>query len=136
MPKVALKVADYMTPNPHSIGLHDSLAKAYAKLHELQIRQMTVLLGGKLVGLLAAPNLRTVEALKDADLTAITVKQAMTPVPYAVTEDARLDEVAREMASQRYECAVVMRDATVVGIFTTVDALRALADLLGGAAPR
>jgi len=95
-----------------------------------------VLVGGKLVGLIAVPDLRAFETLKDMDLRTVKVEQAMTPVPYAVTEDARLDEVAKEMAAQGYQSAVVMRDAVVVGIFTSQDALRALADLLGGGARR
>jgi CBS domain-containing protein len=46
---------------------------------------------------------------------------------YGVDRETPLDEVAATMASHKYGSAVVWSDATVVGIFTTVDAMRALA---------
>ena len=54
----------------------------------------------------------------------------MTPLPYAVTADVPLRDVAKEMADRKYGCAVVMQGTKVQGVFTTVDALRALAECL------
>jgi acetoin utilization protein AcuB len=124
------KVADYMTPNPHSIELRHSLAEAYAKMRRLSLRHLPVVAGSKLVGLVVDPDLKMIELLKGVDLAKIGVEAAMTPVPYCVTEGASLGEVAREMASQKYDVTVVMRDAAVVGIFTESDAVRALAEIL------
>jgi acetoin utilization protein AcuB len=47
-----------------------------------------------------------------------------------VAPRAALDEVVSEMAQHKYGCAVVLDNGKVVGVFTTVDALRAFADLL------
>ncbi len=47
--------------------------------------------------------------------------------------DAPLADVAAEMADHKYGCAVVMNGPHLAGIFTTVDALRALMALAGGA---
>lgn len=49
---------------------------------------------------------------------------------YVVSPSAPLDEVAAEMARKKYGSAVVMQNEHVVGIFTAVDALTALAELL------
>lgn len=130
MSKSIPSVAEYMTPNPHSIGLRQSLAQAYAFMREKNLRHLPVLAGAKLVGLIADPDLRTFELLKGVDLSALTVEKAMTPVPYSVTETTRLDEVAKVMAAHKYDVAVVTRDAAVVGVFTSTDAVRALADIL------
>jgi acetoin utilization protein AcuB len=130
MAKGTPKVADYMTAHPYSIGLHQTLAEAYALMRQHDVRHLPVLAGGKLVGLVADPDVRTLERLKRYDLANVLVEEAMTPVPYAVTADARLSEVAREMVARKYEAAVVMSDSAVVGVFTAIDALRALADML------
>ena len=61
------------------------------------------------------------------DAVKLTVESAMTPEPYIVTPDADLAEVAREMAARRCGSAIVVDQASVVGVFTTVDALLALA---------
>ena len=136
MSKPTPKVADYMTENPHSIGLRQTLAQAYALMREHNVRHLPVLSGGKLVGLLADPDLHTVDLLTRFPINEIAVEQAMTPVPYAVTADTRLDVAAREMAAHKYDAVVVMRDARVVGVFTAIDALRALAATLGGGGTR
>jgi CBS domain-containing protein len=47
--------------------------------------------------------------------------------------DAPLDAVADEMARRRVGSAIVLTDDAVEGVFTTVDAMRALADALRGA---
>ena len=44
--------------------------------------------------------------------------------------DTSIDEVVATMAANKFGSAVVMKDGKVVGIFTTVDACRAFADLL------
>ena len=51
-------------------------------------------------------------------------------VEAVVVGDAPLDEVASEMARRRVGSAVVVAGTSVVGVFTAVDALRALADAL------
>ena len=61
----------------------------------------------------------------DTDLR--NVETAMTADPYIVTPDTDLAEVAREMAARRCGSAIVVDRSSVVGVFTTVDALLALA---------
>jgi acetoin utilization protein AcuB len=49
---------------------------------------------------------------------------------YAVQPDTTLDVVAEALAEHKYGSAVVLDNEKVVGIFTTNDACRALAELL------
>jgi acetoin utilization protein AcuB len=49
---------------------------------------------------------------------------------YAVPPDAPLDEVVDTMAEKRYGSAIIVQNNRVVGVFTTVDACRALSELL------
>lgn len=121
-------IADYMTPSPHSIGYDQSLTHAHDIMREHHIRHLPVLHGGRLVGLLSDRDLAFIENLKDVNAKQVRVDEAMTAIPYSVKKTARLGDVAREMAEHRYGSAVVMENDHVVGVFTTVDALRALAD--------
>jgi acetoin utilization protein AcuB len=49
---------------------------------------------------------------------------------YTVGPDAPLDVVVAEMAEHKYGSAIVTNGPTIEGIFTTVDACRALVDAL------
>lgn len=121
-------IADYMTPSPHSIGYDQPLSHAHQVMRDHHIRHLPVLNRGHLVGMLSDRDLAFIENLKDVDATKVRVDDAMTPSPYSVSKSARLGDVAREMAEHRYGSAVVMENDHVIGVFTTVDALRALAD--------
>lgn len=125
-------IADYMTPSPHSIGYDQPLAHAHHVMRDHQIRHLPVLNRGHLVGMLSDRDLAFIENLKDVDATKVRVDDAMTPSPYSVSKSARLGDVAKEMAEHRYGSAVVMENDHVIGVFTTVDALRALADACNG----
>ncbi|MDC3955341.1 CBS domain-containing protein [Polyangium jinanense] len=121
-----------MTRSPHAIGFDQTLVQAHKLMREHHIRHLPVLRGGKLVGMLSERDLAFVEALRDVDPQKLRVEEAMTPLPFTVAPDAPLAGVAREMAEHRYGAAVVMREGHVMGVFTTTDALRALADALDG----
>ena len=56
----------------------------------------------------------------------------MTQTPYTVAPETPLDEVVLKMAEHKYGCAVIAQNEKVVGIFTTVDACRAFAEMLHG----
>jgi acetoin utilization protein AcuB len=75
-------------------------------------------------------NVRLVEALDDVDPQLVTVSDAMSTSVYSATPETPLKEVATEMADCKYGSTVIMRGHEVVGIFTTVDACRALASVL------
>jgi acetoin utilization protein AcuB len=123
-------IAEYMTTSPHSIGVEQTLARARTMMQEHKIRHLPVLHGGKVVGLVSDRDVRFVESLKDTNPQIVRVSEAMTEDVYSVAPAAPLNEVAAEMASRKYGSAVVMEEGKVVGIFTTVDACRAVAMLL------
>ncbi len=130
MSKPIPSIQKYMTTTPHSIGVDQTLARAHQAMRDNAIRHLPVLSGGRLVGILTDRDLGLVESLKDVDPAEVTVEDAMSTSVYAVAPDAPLDEVASTMAEHRYGSAIVMQNDKVVGIFTTVDACRALAELL------
>lgn len=121
----------YMTASPHTIGAEQSLRKAHELMKEHGIRHLPVMHGNKLVGMISDRDVAIVTSLEDIDPELITVDDAMTQDVISVAPDARLVEVARLMAERKTGSVVVVeRHGRVVGIFTTVDGMRALAELL------
>ena len=123
-------IRDAMTPSPHTIGKDQTLEHASRVMREHEIRHLPVLDGGRVLGILSIRDVYLVETLADADPTKVTVEEAMSAEPYAVAPATPLKEVVAEMAEHKYGAAVVMEERKVVGIFTTVDALRVLASRL------
>ena len=123
-------IQQYMTKMPHSIGVDQKLSTAHAKMREHSIRHLPVLSGGRLVGMITDRDLHRVETLPDVDPTKVTIEDAMTPDVHAVSPETPLEDVVEAMAQHKYGSTVVMVDAHVVGIFTTVDACRVLGELL------
>ena len=123
-------VGAYMTELVHTIGSDQPLEQAHQLMRKFQIRHLPVLTGGDLVGLLSIRDLYWLETLEGVDPDKVVVEEAMTGTPYTVGPEAPLLEVARTMAAHKYGAAIVTAKGAVVGIFTTTDALRALADSL------
>ena len=122
------KVGSYMTRAPHTIGADQTLKTARQLMSQHHVRHLPVLHGGDLVGVLSEREVRSFEALPGSSL--LTVEEAMVPDAYVTPSDAPLDAVAGEMARRRLGSAIVVDGSDVVGVFTAVDAQRALADAL------
>jgi acetoin utilization protein AcuB len=130
MSKPIPSVQKYMTTSPHTIGEDQPMALAHRMMREHHVRHLPVLREAKIVGLVSDRDLNMVESLQDVDPRKVLVSEAMSQDPYVVSPDAPLDEVVSMMAEKKYGSAVVSQHDKVVGIFTTVDACRAFADLL------
>ncbi len=122
------QVRDYMTPSPHWIGAQQALSEAKGLMQEFKIRHLPVLSESRLVGVVSDRDLGVIESVLHTET--LPVADAMTPDPYAVAPGTPLRQVAREMANRRCGSAVVMEGDEVLGIFTTTDALDALAEAL------
>lgn len=122
----------YMTRSPHTIGHHQTLAAAHALMADLKVRHLPVLEGGKLVGVLSERDLSFVETLPNVDPRQVKVGEAMSQEIFTVSPKDPVRKIAAEMADHKYGSAIVLDGAKVVGVFTTVDGLRALSEILEG----
>lgn len=125
----ARPVTAYMAHNPHWIGPNQTLAVAHEMMKKHGIRHLPVLDGGRIVGLLSERDLLLVEGLKDVDRTKVTVERAMRKEPYIVPPTKPLGQIVREMADHKYGSVIVAKESEITGVFTTVDALKALGDI-------
>jgi acetoin utilization protein AcuB len=130
MSKAIPTIQKYMTTTPHSIGADETIEAASQLLRQHGVRHLPVLEGEQLLGVLTDRDIKFVEGFRDVDPTTLTVAEAMIEEPYSVSPATPLDEVTSTMAEKKYGCAIVVQNQRVVGIFTTVDACRALSELL------
>ncbi len=124
------KVASHMTPSPYTIGKSQPLSDAHQMMRDHRIRHLPVLDRGLVVGVVSQRDLYFIESLGGVDPSQVPVEEAMTQPPYVVDGEAPIEQVVREMAEHKYGCAVVADKAEVIGLFTTIDALDLLRDLL------
>jgi acetoin utilization protein AcuB len=120
-------VSEFMSLQTHTVGRDQTLATAHRLMRAHHVRHLPVLEGGQVVGIVSQRDLYVMETLDDTDPDAITVEEAMTQDVCAVAPEAPLDEVAELMMDRKLGSVVVMRQGSLEGIFTTVDALYALA---------
>lgn len=124
-------IRDAMTHSVQTIGASLTLADAKKLMHKHHIRHLPVLEGGSLVGVLSERDVEVISSMSELDPTCILVEDAMTQAPWTVAPTTPLVEVAAHMAREKLGSAVVMENDKVVGVFTTVDGMRVLAELLG-----
>lgn len=123
----------YMTPMPETIDEDLELADAKSRMFDHGIRHLPVTRAGQLVGIVSQRDIAVAESLTVMSPQQIPVGRIMTQAPFTCGPEAHVEAVAREMAAHRYGSAIVVeRDhpSHVVGVFTTTDALRALAEIL------
>jgi acetoin utilization protein AcuB len=130
MPTQQPTVREYMTPDPATIDGGLSVADARTRMFQLGVRHLPVYVGGHLVGVLSDRDLARVSANDGVETPATTVEQACTPNPYVVGPNTSLAEVAQVLADNKFGAALVMEGGHLLGVFTVVDALRALVTYL------
>ena len=123
-------VEEWMTRSPECIAMHQSLAIAQKRMVDLGVRHLPVLDGGQLVGVISERDLALLGTLAPEKLASMRVEDAMSGVPYCVPPQTPVREVASHMATRKVGSAIVMDQSRVLGVFTTTDALAALAELL------
>ena len=123
-------VKECMTASPLTIEHDLSMADAAERMTHNQIRHLPVFQGGHLVGMVSDRDLAVVSGFDSIDPKKTSVAMAMNQHPFTVAPGDNLKGVVSTMAERKIGTAVVMEDGNIVGVFTTVDALKKLAELL------
>ena len=124
-------MSHYMTRQPWTIRKGATMAQAHALMRKHAIRHLPVLDGGALVGLVSERDLHLIETQPGGNPAVVTVEEAMTSDVYTVELNAPIDGVVEHMAERKQGSAIVIDPhGAVLGIFTTVDALQMLAEVL------
>ncbi len=137
-----LRVANYMTSTPITVEPEDSLMRALEVIRLRKVRRLPVTIGGKLVGVITAGDLKRAEpsTLTDSQesfdevMEETQVSRIMVQNPVTTTPETPLVEVAVVLQKTKYGGLPVVTDGHLVGVITDSDLLRALVDILHAAA--
>jgi CBS domain-containing protein len=89
-----------------------------------------VLKRNTVVGVLSQRDIYLMQSIQDTPPSEVQVSEAMTDDPYTVEPDEKIDRVAREMVRRKIGTALITHGDRLLGMFTTTDALLALAALV------
>jgi CBS domain-containing protein len=123
-------IEDVMTKSPKVISHGAPLSEASEIMRACNIRHLPVVnIKGEVIGMISERDIRLVNSLPRNFVC--TVDDVMTPSPYIVQKGAPLTQVILEMRVHKYGAAIVVDDiGQVCGVFTTIDALSVLSDLV------
>ena len=130
MSKAIPQVQRFMSTNPFTINGDLTLIHAKNFMMEHKIRHLPVLEKGSIVGIISEKDIDFIQSFQGVDLKVETISNAMTVEPYIVNADSHLDEVCNHMATNKIGSVLVQDNKKLVGIFTWVDALKAMSELL------
>ena len=130
MSKAIPQVQRFMSTNPFTINGELTLLQAKNFMVEHKIRHLPVLEKGNIVGIISEKDIDFIQSFDGVDLKAEVITSAMSNDPYIVNTDSHLDEVCNYMASHKIGSVLVQDNKKLVGIFTWVDALKAMSELL------
>ena len=130
MPRSEPTIQEFMTVQPQSIESGDKLEKAREIMSKYGIRHLPVTRRGELIGILSERELNLTYELESMEPTKLLVIDVCSEDPYMVAPDEPLRLVAQEMANKHYGSAIVIQEEKLVGIFTAVDACRALSRII------
>jgi CBS domain-containing protein len=135
-----LKLKDIMTADPVSISPQMTLREAMELLSEKHISGVPVVSGGKVVGVFTATDLLDFLAEYDetsasvghrrsrTPLDEVMVSEVMTRTISSLPPECSVEEAAAFMRLAQIHRVLVMKDGDLLGIVTTTDLARAVAD--------
>ena len=131
-------VSRWMSTRLVVIDANASIIEAIHLMKENNIRRLPVVSKGKIAGVLTEKMLKdyTPSVATSLDtwevhylLSKTPVSEAMNPNPHRITPDTELADAAKLLHDRKLNGVLVMEGDTLVGLFTTTDALQALADI-------
>lgn len=128
-----MKISDVMTPNPTTVHRDDSVKDAKRRLIENGIKHLPVVDDeGFVVGILTDRDIKMKQAVSNDPLfhDNAVVSELCVANPFCVPPDWEVREVLRGMLKKKIGSTLITDHGKILGIFTTVDGVRVLADLL------
>ena len=116
-------IKSVMTPFPHWIDIDEPLVRAREMMTRQSLRHLAVMEGGKLVSVLGKHDLER-PGRKDR------VRDVCRKGVYVVGLSEPLDRVLLQMGEEHLDCALVVKDGKLAGIFTVTDLCRCFGKLL------
>jgi acetoin utilization protein AcuB len=119
-----------MTSCPLTVAPTSSLSKAVRVMRDNQVRHLPVVDGGRVAGILSQRDVLIMESLPGVNPTEVRVEEAMVRDVFTAGPETPIGEVVETMIDRKIGSTIVCEGDHVLGVFTTIDALRALHDRL------
>ncbi len=131
-----LRVRDAMTREVVTLGPEASAAEAWGVCQEMEIRHLPVVEEGRLVGLVSDRDLRDVSPPRGSGgerdtLGWVCLRDIMSTALVTIHPLDTIDHAAREIHERKIGCLPVVMEGQLVGIITSSDMMRTLAELVG-----
>jgi acetoin utilization protein AcuB len=130
MSRFPLAIERYMSSVLVLIDPAQTLSEAIRLMRLHEVRHLPVVSKGRIEGLISQRDVYLMQSLERSDPTTVLVSEAMTRDPYTVEPDEAVDRVCREMVRRKIGTALVSHGGRLMGLFSTTDALLALAALV------
>lgn len=124
-------VCDWMTKQPTTVAPDCSIGAALAHMRRAEVRHLLVADGDRLVGIVSHRDWRRLEAGETpGGWESQPVMRIMTEDPVTVAPETAVTVAARVLLERKIGCLPVRDGESIIGIFTTSDALEALLSAL------
>ena len=120
-----------MTHLPVEAEQSETAEGAAAILKQQNVRHVPVMNGSHFIGIVSEQDLLEAKIRLGKDFAATKLEQICLPNPLTVAPVDPVDQVVRSMLERDVDSAAVVDGGFVVGVFTTTDALRFIADFCG-----
>ncbi|MBZ0166776.1 MAG: CBS domain-containing protein [Candidatus Omnitrophica bacterium] len=128
MSKEIPTVQKFMSYDPVTLDADKAIVDAENLMRDNGIRHLPIVEDGQVVGILSDRDIKLAKSIVQA-ADAIQVRHICQSDVYSVEPNTPIDVVVDTMADHQYGSAVVVQNGKPVGIFTTVDACRTLAEI-------
>ena len=134
-----MKVGDCMTKDPQSVHEDASMKEVGMLMQQHHIRHLPVTEGTILVGIVTDRDIRKASPslLSGVDMSEYEEVLANTPIarimtrePFTVTEETDLKDAVQTLVDKKIGGLPVVNGKELVGIFTEIDALKVLVNVL------
>ena len=123
-----MQISSVMTPCPYTIHASASIDEALEMMGVRGIRHLPVVENGDLLGVLSERDIAVAKNVCDTSGYCPLVGDICHKDPLVADGDATVAEVAKEMAEEKAEVALIAdSEGNFLGIFTTIDACKTLA---------
>ncbi|MGQ9719254.1 MAG: CBS domain-containing protein [Nitrososphaerales archaeon] len=125
--KKSAKVRDIMTTPVITVELGTGLIEAIKKMNKYRIGSIVIVRSERIAGIITERDiLKVIE--HNPKLEQVKVEDIMTPNIHVVRDDASLKEVAKIMSEKKVRRLPVVRGDNLVGLITSTDIVKAVAE--------
>ena len=125
-----ITVDEFTTPCLKVVSPTAEISELEALIQKENIRHIPVQENNQLVGIISERDVFFAYGSNDREK--LLAKDIMRKEPFVVSADTKLSEVAFYMSKHKYGSALVKNSDGELGIFTSIDALNALVEVLRG----